>query len=51
MAGIYYESLDRSSIKDSLELMCVDRTLWPDIFSGLRIMELAAKPVLNKRNS
>lgn len=50
IAGIYYESLDRSSIKDSLELMCVERFQWPDIFNGLRIMELAAKPVLNKRN-
>lgn len=49
LGGIYYEKLQRSSIKSTLELMRIDPEKWPSIFLGLRIMEIAAKPVLNKK--
>lgn len=50
-AGILFKGLDYSRVKDTLEMMGIDRSKWPDTFWGLRIMEAAAKSVLNKKDN
>lgn len=40
--------LDHGQIKHTLQLMRVKRSLWPDIFNGLKRMETAAIEVMRR---
>lgn len=49
--GVYYQGLRRSAMKDTIELMGIERGEWPDLFYGLRIMEATAQKILNEKDS
>ncbi len=48
--GIRYLGLKRPAIQSTLELMGIERSDWPEIFNGLRMMESAARPILNSED-
>ncbi|MGO4380375.1 DUF1799 domain-containing protein [Pseudoduganella sp. RAF53_2] len=48
-AGLYYQGIDYTNAKSTMELMAVPANEWPQVFDGLRVMERAAKTVLNKK--
>lgn len=45
--GVRYQGLNYVAAHCVLDMMGIDRAEWPTIFKGLRIMEAAARPVLN----
>lgn len=46
MDGPIQRGLDHGQIKNTLELMCVKRRQWPEIFNGLKEMEAEAIKVM-----
>lgn len=49
IGGVFYQGLDYTATRNAIELMGIDRSEWPEIFNGLRIMEAAAQPILNEK--
>jgi len=50
MAGLVYLGLNYVAVKSTVELELIPQEQWPDLFHGLRVMERAALPLLNKRD-
>lgn len=50
LGGVLYLGLDYTAVRHAMELMGIDRSEWPEIFNGLRVMESAARPVLNNKD-
>lgn len=47
-AGGGVVGLDYAAIRPVLQMMQVKRSTWPALFSDIRVMELAARAVINK---
>lgn len=45
---IVYEGIAYHEVVSTLQLMGIKRKKWPEIFKGIRIMEMAALPIMNK---
>ena len=44
--GPVSQGLDHGQIKNTLELLCVKRRQWPEVFNGLKVMEAEAIRVM-----
>lgn len=49
LGGMVYQGLEMRSVQSALEMTLVKRGDWPTFFAGIRVMELAALPVLNSK--
>lgn len=50
MASCSYRGIDYQALHSVLQMMCIPRKTWPELFSDIRIMEQAALPLLNAKN-
>ncbi|AKU21873.1 DUF1799 domain-containing protein [Massilia sp. NR 4-1] len=48
--NIHFQGLDHQAVRATMELMGIAHEKWPEIFAGLRIMEKAARPILNEKD-
>lgn len=51
MAGLAYFGLEYRSVESVMNMLQIDLALRPDLFRGLRVMECAALPLLNKQHA
>lgn len=51
MTCVVTKGINYSRVKDTMELMGVDRAEWPEVFAGLRIMEQAALKVFREKEA
>jgi hypothetical protein len=49
MAWISYMGIDYCALRDTLEMTGLKRKRWPEIFSGIRVMESAALKVFRAK--
>jgi Phage related hypothetical protein (DUF1799) len=49
MASCSYLGLDYRALRDTLEMTGIKRKRWPEIFSGIRVMESAALKVFRAK--
>lgn len=49
MASFSYMGLDYRALRDTLEMTGAKRKQWPEIFSGIRVMESAALKVFRTK--
>lgn len=50
MDGARPQGLDHGQIKSTLQLMCVKKKMWPELFDGLKTMEAEALKIINGEN-
>jgi hypothetical protein len=50
MASCSYLGLDYTALHSVLQMLCIPRKTWPELFNDIRIMEQAALPLLNAKN-
>ena len=50
MASCSYLGLDYKALHSVLQMLCIPRKRWPELFNDIRVMEQAALPLLNAKN-